>query len=89
MDATKPAKSTIKVQNPFTKEVVELPFPCVAFFGTEENCVIMLISSRDPKECGVFRGNLHNEPELREELFNGRHKIIHWNEQENKPEPIN
>jgi len=81
---------TIAVQNPLTKEVIQLPFPCVAFFGTEENCIIMLIPSRDPMKCGVFRGNLHNEPELRTELFNNKQRpVVHWNEEENKPEIIN
>jgi hypothetical protein len=72
-----------------TREVLELPFPCIAMFGTEENCVIMLIMSRDSKKCAVFRGNLKNEPELRAELFNGKHPAIHWNESSNKPETIN
>lgn len=79
---------TIKVQHPFTKEIIELPFPSIAMFGTEENCVIMIISSRDPKKCAVFRGDLRNEPELREELFNGKRTAIHWDEYSKKPATI-
>ena len=80
---------TVFVKHPMSGEILELPFPSVAIFGSEENCVIMLLTNRDPAKCGIFRGNLNNEPELREELFNSKRKLIHWDEDNNKPQVIN
>lgn len=80
---------TVFVQNPFTKKNVLVTIPTIVFCGTEENCVIMLVFDKDPAKCGVFRGDLRKEPELRAELFNGSHPVVHWDEVEGKPETIN
>lgn len=83
------APETVLVYNRFTGKLTPVTIPCIVMQGTETNCIVMLVFDKDPAKCGVFRGDLTKEPELREELFGGKHPVVHWNEDDGKPETIN